>query len=128
MRAFKALFKSGDRVSENGQYAIQLFCIEAMQWVSVTIDDKIPCLTSSGVPHAIFAQPDGEEIWALLLEKGAFQSPKAASVQLTSSKFPVQCIYNVTCDRPCCYCQPLPSSVVAMERCPVAMAASRSSA
>jgi len=64
----KGLFSS-QKVSESGKYDISLFDIQTMKWTTITIDDLIPCNMKNGVPEPLFANPDGEEIWALLLEK-----------------------------------------------------------
>eukprot|EP00930_Biecheleria_cincta_P064007 TRINITY_DN49564_c0_g1_i1.p1 TRINITY_DN49564_c0_g1~~TRINITY_DN49564_c0_g1_i1.p1 ORF type:complete len:483 (+),score=76.74 TRINITY_DN49564_c0_g1_i1:122-1450(+) len=66
--ALQSLFSSPE-VSEIGRYDVRIFDIEAMEWSTVTIDDHIPCNICGGVPQPIFAKPDGEEIWAALLEK-----------------------------------------------------------
>eukprot|EP00931_Biecheleriopsis_adriatica_P070206 TRINITY_DN43995_c0_g1_i1.p1 TRINITY_DN43995_c0_g1~~TRINITY_DN43995_c0_g1_i1.p1 ORF type:complete len:477 (-),score=73.51 TRINITY_DN43995_c0_g1_i1:116-1450(-) len=64
----KSLF-SENEVSAQGKYNISLYDIEAESWQTVTIDDRIPCtLTDRGL-QPIFCRPNGEELWALLLEK-----------------------------------------------------------
>lgn len=65
----ESLFISRDR-SECGYYKLRLYDIYSSstpRWVSVTIDDKIPCAKDTKTP--LFAQPSGRELWVLLLEK-----------------------------------------------------------
>ncbi|CAD7954100.1 unnamed protein product [Amoebophrya sp. A120] len=76
-----------------GKYKIQLFDGTADgcrgQWRVFTIDDYIPCdrdaWERSGVAKPKFAQPNGEELWVLLLEKafaklcGSYQNLEGGS-------------------------------------------------
>merc|ERR1712216_469814 len=53
--------------SPRGLYTIKLFDPAEDAFVSIDVDDYIPCHQESGMP--IMAQPHGNEIWVLLLEK-----------------------------------------------------------
>mmetsp|Transcript_53234 Transcript_53234/g.134039 ORF Transcript_53234/g.134039 Transcript_53234/m.134039 type:complete len:680 (-) Transcript_53234:1258-3297(-) len=55
-----------------GQYTVRLFDVSSGEWVDMTFDDHIPCEVKKwwqkgGKP--LFAQPAGNELWCLLLEK-----------------------------------------------------------
>lgn len=53
-----------------GRYQIQLFDQmkgEEGEWVWIEIDDYIPC--HKGTKDPKFAQPNGNELWVMLLEK-----------------------------------------------------------
>lgn len=53
--------------STRGKYTVRLYNGYIMRWEDVTVDDWIPCSLTTGRP--LFAQPNGNEIWVLLLEK-----------------------------------------------------------
>lgn len=50
-----------------GRYRIRLWDAPNEKWVTLTIDDWIPCNANTGQP--VFAKPNGDEAWVLLLEK-----------------------------------------------------------
>ncbi|KAG2452830.1 hypothetical protein HYH02_002176 [Chlamydomonas schloesseri] len=50
-----------------GRYRIRLWDAPNEKWVTLTIDDWIPCNANTGLP--VFAKPNGDEAWVLLLEK-----------------------------------------------------------
>lgn len=50
-----------------GKYTVNIFDRPKNKWVKVTIDDCFPCHRSNGKP--IYAAPQGEELWVLILEK-----------------------------------------------------------
>ncbi|GIL81853.1 hypothetical protein Vretimale_1434 [Volvox reticuliferus] len=49
-----------------GKYKVRLYDAPKEAWVTIAVDDWIPC-GSNGLP--IFAKPNGDEAWVLLLEK-----------------------------------------------------------
>ncbi|KAG2499705.1 hypothetical protein HYH03_002640 [Edaphochlamys debaryana] len=49
-----------------GKYRIRLYDAPKDKWVTVVIDDWIPCNQQG---QSIFAKPNGDEAWVLLLEK-----------------------------------------------------------
>lgn len=51
-----------------GKYEVKLYDAEIKQWVTVTIDDRIPC--EKGTTNPIYMKCHGNELWAVLLEKG----------------------------------------------------------
>ncbi|CAM9414877.1 unnamed protein product [Discosporangium mesarthrocarpum] len=51
--------------SSRGKYKVRLFDIVKGTWCTMVIDDQIP--TQQGSP--IFAKPNGNELWVILLEK-----------------------------------------------------------
>ena len=50
-----------------GLYKVRIFHPLEEKWVVVTIDDRIPCPKGTKSPH--FMKPNGNEMWAILLEK-----------------------------------------------------------
>lgn len=50
-----------------GKYKIRIFDPVHRKWEIVTIDDKIPCYKGTKKPR--FMSPNGNELWAVLLEK-----------------------------------------------------------
>ncbi len=69
-----------------GRYQFNLFDYSKGSWVVVEIDDYIPCYPKSAyaeMPIPRFSQPNGNEIWILLIEKafakmtGGFMNLKA---------------------------------------------------
>lgn len=50
-----------------GRYRIQLYDKLREKWVTIVIDDWIPC--HKGTTKPVFAKPNGDEAWVLLLEK-----------------------------------------------------------
>ncbi|GFR49847.1 hypothetical protein Agub_g11947 [Astrephomene gubernaculifera] len=52
--------------NEYGKYRLRLYDAPKEAWVTLTVDDWIPC-GSNGQP--LFAKPNGDEAWVLLLEK-----------------------------------------------------------
>lgn len=59
--------------SNRGKYVVNLYSAKDKQWEEIEIDDRIPMYENSlkkgYVPKAAFAQPNGNELWAMLLEK-----------------------------------------------------------
>merc|ERR1719235_23083 len=62
------LFKEKE-ISHDGKYTIKLWDIQDSEWKDITVDDKIACVVADGHPLPVFCRPNGEEIWAMLLEK-----------------------------------------------------------
>jgi len=59
-------------VSESGKYSIQLYDMRTSKWIWLDIDDLIPCKPRPWYKkeaEPLFAQPCGNELWAILLEK-----------------------------------------------------------
>ena len=50
-----------------GLYKIRIYDVQQKKWVVVTVDDRIPCPKRSKTPR--FMRPNGNELWAILLEK-----------------------------------------------------------
>lgn len=50
-----------------GKYAVRIFDPIKSKWTIVTIDDRIPCVKGTRRPR--FMSPNGNELWAILLEK-----------------------------------------------------------
>lgn len=50
-----------------GRYVVRLFDPEKKMWVSVILDDRIPCRKGTKTP--IYMSCNGNELWAVLLEK-----------------------------------------------------------
>ena len=60
--------------SRRGKYTVKLYSGELKKWVSVTVDDQIPCRSIPGAapPHdveTLFTKPRGSELWVVILEK-----------------------------------------------------------
>lgn len=53
--------------SSRGKYRVRLYDGLKRQWVIIVIDDYIP--VKKGTKDPIFVKPNGEELWAMLLEK-----------------------------------------------------------
>eukprot|EP00854_Cymbomonas_tetramitiformis_P005783 gene5783-6975_t len=53
--------------NSRGKYIIRLYDAIAEQWVRVTVDDTVP--RKKGESGAFFVQPNGNELWVVLLEK-----------------------------------------------------------
>jgi len=71
--AIHAIFKSKER-NPRGKYTLRLYDGAKEQWKNVTIDDYIPCdgkayERSSDDIRPLFAAPNGNELYAMLLEK-----------------------------------------------------------
>lgn len=50
-----------------GKYQVKLFFKPWNKWVTVTVDDYVPCRKGTNDP--VFAKPHGPEMWACILEK-----------------------------------------------------------
>ena len=50
-----------------GLYKIRIFDPQDERWKIITVDDRIPCKKGTKSPH--FMKPNGNEMWAILLEK-----------------------------------------------------------
>jgi calpain-15 len=69
--AVQSLFLSKE-YDPRGKYKIRLFDGAADKWETLVVDDFIPCdprLHQQGSARPIFSQPNGNELWAILLEK-----------------------------------------------------------
>lgn len=53
--------------NSRGKYTIRLYDAIAKQWTRVTVDDTVP--RKKGECGAFFVQPNGNELWVVLLEK-----------------------------------------------------------
>lgn len=60
-----------DKVSTDGKYDISLYDASKRDWITVTIDDFIPCSEKKWYENSrpLFAQPHENEMYILLLEK-----------------------------------------------------------
>lgn len=68
--AVESLFCGQKEASADGQYTIKLFDLDQRNWEYVVIDDYIPCkIDATGVLNPLFAIPNGNQMWAALLEK-----------------------------------------------------------
>ncbi|CAE8721043.1 unnamed protein product, partial [Polarella glacialis] len=67
-------------VDPRGKYHVKLFDLQEKVWKVITVDDFVPCKANSGapdgvargrdgMPQAMYARPNGKEIWAVILEK-----------------------------------------------------------
>merc|ERR1712196_694447 len=56
-------------ITADGKYTVKLWDIQDSGWKEIIVDDKIACVVADGHPLPCFCRPNGEEIWALLLEK-----------------------------------------------------------
>lgn len=57
-------------ISQDGKYSVRLYDEKQGQMIDVTVDEYVPCRPQGWVPGGpIFAKPNGEEMWCLLLEK-----------------------------------------------------------
>eukprot|EP00438_Fugacium_kawagutii_P010148 Skav210168 [mRNA] locus=scaffold483:43403:52814:- [translate_table: standard] len=88
----KSLFES-KHITEDGKYKVFLFDVEKMEWSPVIVDEFVPCKIRKNEPVPCFAEPLGDELWVLLLEKavakwcgsygmlsGALGTPTAGSI------------------------------------------------
>jgi calpain-15 len=50
-----------------GLYKVRIYDPQRKSWVVVKVDDRIPCKKGTKKPH--FMSPNGNELWALILEK-----------------------------------------------------------
>tara|TARA_B100000073_G_scaffold246377_1_gene206841 strand:+ start:10716 stop:12431 length:1716 start_codon:yes stop_codon:yes gene_type:complete len=68
---FKEKIFKTDKVSKNGKYDLQLFDISKNKWITVTIDDRIPCCEKKwyDIPRPLYAQPHENEMYIILIEK-----------------------------------------------------------
>ena len=51
-----------------GKYDVKLYDPQLEKWTVVTVDDRIPCHKGTRKPK--FMSPNGNELWAIILEKG----------------------------------------------------------
>ena len=82
------IFKT-KKLSIDGKYELRLYDISKQSWITVTIDDRIPCLKRNwyDIPTPLFAKPHDNEIYILLIEK-AF-AKLAGSYNKLSGGYPV---------------------------------------
>jgi len=68
----QSLFKTRER-NPRGKYALRLYDGVDEKWKKIVIDDYIPCnkvaYEKGGKHTPLFTQPNGNEMWAMLLEK-----------------------------------------------------------
>ena len=62
----RTIFKTQE-FNERGKYSIRLYDGRANKWTVVTVDDNLPLL--KGSTSLLFAQPKGQELWVVLIEK-----------------------------------------------------------
>ena len=64
------IFKT-NKISDEGKYDLKLYNICSRDWETITIDDRIPCAEKKwyDIPRPLFAQPNENEMYILLLEK-----------------------------------------------------------
>ena len=62
----RTIFKTQE-FNERGKYSIRLYDGRAKKWTLVTVDDNLPLL--KGSTSLLFAQPKGQELWVVLIEK-----------------------------------------------------------
>lgn len=53
--------------SDRGKYRVRLWDGRAGKWCVITVDDRIP--VQKGTKHAKYMNPNGNELWAVILEK-----------------------------------------------------------
>jgi calpain-15 len=75
-----------------GKYRIRLFDAKTRKFVAITIDDYIPCSSSTGKP--IFTKFNGNEMWPLLLEK-AYAKFKGSYAEIEGG-WPVEAMRDLT--------------------------------
>jgi len=64
----KSLF--GEKyMTPDGKYTVKLYHLDKKEWVKVTVDEFVPCMSQNGMLEPACARPLGEEIWVPLLEK-----------------------------------------------------------
>lgn len=61
-------------VDPRGKYTVKLFDVQKKEWVTVTVDDYVPCLrgredAKSGMPVQKYCKCHNAEVWACILEK-----------------------------------------------------------
>eukprot|EP00854_Cymbomonas_tetramitiformis_P010323 gene10323-12209_t len=64
--AVKRVFVS-KQYSRYGKYTVRLFDKVNNKWLRISVDDYIPCEEGTCTP--LFAQPNGLEVWVMILEK-----------------------------------------------------------
>jgi len=62
----RTIFKTQE-FNERGKYSVRLYDGRAKKWTVVTVDDNLPLL--KGSTSLLFAQPKGQELWVVLIEK-----------------------------------------------------------
>ena len=64
------IFKT-NKISDEGKYDLKLYNVCSKNWETITIDDRIPCAEKKwyDIPRPLFAQPNENEMYILLLEK-----------------------------------------------------------
>lgn len=84
------IFKT-KKISKIGKYEINLFDCSKNKWITVTLDDRIPCMEKIiyAPPRPLFSQPHENEMYILLLEK-AF-AKMAGSYTRLDGGFPALC-------------------------------------
>jgi calpain-15 len=84
------------KVNPDGMYTVNIFNPQTNLWDAVTIDDWIPL--RNGEP--LFAKPQGNEMWVLLLEK-AFAKWFGSYCQIQGAYCMVAYLLLVNCGAPC---------------------------
>ncbi|KAJ1463210.1 hypothetical protein M885DRAFT_556925 [Pelagophyceae sp. CCMP2097] len=63
---------STDKLSRDGRYAVRLYNVASKKFELITVDDRVPCAELDwwdDAPRPLFSQPQGNELWVLLIEK-----------------------------------------------------------
>jgi hypothetical protein len=63
----RRIFLTG-QLNPRGKYNLRLYDPPSRAWITVIVDDRIPC--SAGTKRPKFSNPKGNEAWTLLIEKG----------------------------------------------------------
>lgn len=66
--AVRAIFAE-DNLQSDGRYTVRIFAKREATWMDVTVDDFFPCRSGVCGSEALFAKPDGGELWVCVLEK-----------------------------------------------------------
>lgn len=70
--AINVVFRSRER-NPRGKYRLRLYDGVNERWENIVVDDSIPCnrqrWEEEGIAKPVFSQPNGNELWVVLLEK-----------------------------------------------------------
>ena len=66
--AVRAIFQE-DNLQSDGRYTVRIFAKREATWMDVVVDDFFPCRSGVCGSEALFAKPDGGELWVCVLEK-----------------------------------------------------------
>ena len=59
-------------VTQDGKYHVRIYDLAKRDWIKITVDDNFPCDVKKWYERQakpLFAQPHGNEIYVLLIEK-----------------------------------------------------------